>query len=59
VTDLQALVTGFVAGALSYQDLLHVDVEPVRDDHGNYKPELIVTGRESGERLLIRVEVLV
>lgn len=53
--DLQALVTGGVIGALMKQDGILIEVEPVTDEHG-FTNEVRVTGRESGTKLVIRVE---
>jgi hypothetical protein len=60
-TDLQALITGAIMGALmkaASGDDAHflIDVEPVLDEQG-YLPEVRVRGRQSGECLLIRVEL--
>ena len=53
--ELQALVTGVIAGGLMAQQEITVDVEVVTDEDG-YLPEVRVVGRNSGEQLLVRVE---
>lgn len=58
--ELQALVTGAVMGALlkasaQGQPFL-IDVEGQTDGDGNYLPEIIVRGRESGEVVRVVVE---
>lgn len=57
--ELQALVTGAIQGALMKVSgeggPFLIDVEAVTDEQG-YLPELLVTGRESGERVRVRVE---
>ncbi len=59
MNDLQALVTGMVAGSLSLvDDFIALDVELSTDDAGNYLPELYVTGRNSGTKLRISVDVI-
>jgi hypothetical protein len=56
VTDLQALVTGVIAGILSKPDsLLLLDVAVEKDDKGQYKPLVHLTGKASGERLTVHV----
>lgn len=55
--ELQALVTGVVMGTLHSQPYIAVDVEPVTDADG-FLPEVLVTGRNSGERLRIVIEAL-
>ena len=56
--EFQGLVTGAVLGCLmrAHEHGLLVHVEPVIDEQGNYEPLVRVVGRQSGERLLIRVE---
>jgi hypothetical protein len=56
MSELQALVTGSITGALMGASHLDIDVEPVLDDGGNYQPEVLVTGRQSGQKLRISVE---
>ena len=56
--DLQALIVGTLVGALMGQQHLKIIVEPNYDDANNYLPEFIVTGRESGTRLRVSVEVI-
>lgn len=61
MSDLQALVTGSLAGALMKADAegpLMIDVEVGVDDEGNYTNAILVTGRESREQLLVTVEVV-
>ena len=58
MTEFQALITGAVSGALIKASaegpfLIHVEVGT---DGENYTNEIFVTGRESGEQLVIRVE---
>lgn len=56
MTDLQALVTGAIAGALSRSDVLNVEVRVHRDARGNYLPYLDVIGNESGRTIRVHVE---
>jgi hypothetical protein len=60
MTQFQALVAGAIQGALMKASgeggPFLIDVEPVTDEQG-FTNEIRVTGRESGERLLVRVEV--
>jgi hypothetical protein len=58
MTDLQALIAGFIAGALAHAQgkPLLIDVAVSQDGEGNYLPEIEVRGQESGERLLVRIE---
>ena len=58
MNELQALVTGALIGSLATLDALAIDVEQRLDGEGNYLPEFFVIGRESGTRLLVRVEVV-
>lgn len=59
MTELQALITGLIAGQLAKtsdeEDLVLIDVDIVMDDNG-YTNQILVTGRVSGERLLVTVE---
>jgi hypothetical protein len=65
--ELQALVTGAIIGALMKASAdpnlspeggpFLIRVEPRADAQG-YLPELLVTGRESGERVIVRVTAL-
>lgn len=62
MTSLQALVTGMIAGALARaadEDgpgvAILIDVE-IGIENGDYTNQVIVTGQESGERLVITVE---
>ena len=54
MTELQALVTGAVAGALMASPL-KIDVEIETDKDGNYTNKILVTGQSSGEELLVTV----
>ena len=56
LTQFQALVTGAVMGALMRAPEFGVliDVEPIMDG-GDFTEKIKVTGRESGEELLIVV----
>lgn len=60
--EFAALITGAIAGALmkaSAEDgHLLIDVSVPTDDEGNYLKVVEVTGRESGEKLRIRVETI-
>jgi hypothetical protein len=56
--DLQALVTGMIAGSLMKQEGVALDVEVAVDEDGNYEPELLVTGRNSRRRLLVTVAMI-
>ena len=59
MTDFQALVTGAIAGALMKAGAddghLLIDVDVGVDSEGNYTNQIEVTGRESGEELLVVV----
>jgi hypothetical protein len=55
MTPLQALLTGAIVGSLWKAEPFEIDVELLRDDRG-YLPEIMVTGRNSGEIVLIKVE---
>lgn len=61
MSELQALVTGAVMGALMKTSgeggPFLIDVEGAVDGDGNYLPEILVRGRESGEVVRVRVEV--
>jgi hypothetical protein len=60
MTEFQALITGAVTGALLKADAegpFLIDVTPQIDADGNYLPEISVVGRESGEKLRVRIEV--
>jgi hypothetical protein len=57
MTELQALVSGYIAGALATAELFACDVEVPSDANGNYLPEILVRGRVTGERLRVRVDV--
>lgn len=60
VTEFQALITGAVQGALMKAGapggFFAIEVEPVTDDDG-YTNQIRVRGKESGEVLLVKVEV--
>ena len=60
LSQLQALVTGAINGALmrAPQHGILVDSEVGVDENGDYTNEILVTGRESGEQLLVTVEVV-
>lgn len=58
MTEFQALVTGAISGALmkaSAEGPFLIDVEVGVDEEGNYTNEILVTGRESKETLLVTV----
>lgn len=55
MNELQALVTGLIAGSLVKQEAVDIEVEPRVDAEGNYKPQILVTGRKSGQQLLVAV----
>ena len=60
MTEFQALVTGAIAGALhkaSKEGPFLIDVEVETDKDGNYTNKILVTGKESGEELLVTVAV--
>jgi hypothetical protein len=59
MTEFQALMTGAIAGALmraSADGPFLIDVEQGVDEEGNYLPEILVRGRESGEELVVTIE---
>lgn len=56
--EFAALITGSIAGCLMKQEQLLIDVNVPTDDEGNYLKVVEVTGRESGEKLRVRVEVI-
>jgi len=58
MNDLQMLVTGHIAGSLLRADHMSLEVELGRDAKGNYLPEILVMGIESGTQLKITVEVV-
>jgi hypothetical protein len=60
MSPFQALVTGAIFGSLMKAHMygLVVEAAPVIDDKGDYLPEVIVTGQESGEKLKVTVERL-
>ena len=55
MTAFQALVTGALMGALLKAPTfgILIEAEPTYDDDGNYLPVIKVTGKESGEQLLV------
>jgi hypothetical protein len=58
MTDLQALITGAIAGALMKAEEevgLLIDVEAIIDEDQQYTGQIKVTGRGSGETVLIAV----
>ena len=59
-SELQALVTGVVAGALMQATaqgaFLDADVELAHDGEGNYEPEIRVVVIQTGDRVLIKIE---
>lgn len=58
MNELQALVTGMIAGALTkadHESQVDIEVLPRMDTSGNYEPYVLVTGRQSGTRLLVAV----
>lgn len=60
MTDLQAIVTGVLIGALLRvkDKLVRIDIEPMTDGAGNYLPQFLVRGRESGEHLVVQIDVV-
>lgn len=56
MNDLQYLVTGMIAGALMRQNELDVDVDVPQDSEGNWKPEVNIVGRKTGQKVRIIVE---
>lgn len=58
LSSFQALVTGVISGGLmkAADGMLSIDVEIGVDDVGNYTNELVVIGKESGERLRVTVD---
>lgn len=58
LSQFQALVAGAIAGGLAKaaEDFLVVDVEIGVDANGDYTNEIMVTGKNSGEKLLVKVE---
>jgi len=61
MTDLQAWVAGFIAGKLMREaashELLDISVEVDADEEGNYKPEFLITGNRSGQRVRVFIVV--
>jgi hypothetical protein len=59
LTQFQALIVGSIAGALmkagATEGHLLIDIEVETDPEGNYTNKILVTGRESGEELLVTV----
>lgn len=62
MSEFAALITGSIAGALMKASgeggHLLIDVNVPTDEEGNYLHVVEVTGRESGEKLRIRVETI-
>jgi hypothetical protein len=56
--DLQALVVGVLYGSLMKADFLTIDLEIEDDEKGDIQPWFFVTGRESGAKLRVSVEVV-
>lgn len=60
MSEFQSLITGAVAGALMAKadpsGPFLIDVTVPTDSEGNYLKEVWVTGTQSGEQLVIRVE---
>ena len=54
MTDLQALVTGYIAARL-VDGILDIEVQAHTDGAGNYLPRLTVIGRQTGARVVIEV----
>jgi hypothetical protein len=57
MNELQAIVAGTIAGALGSADWIKIDVVLLDDGAGNFLPEIVVVGRESGTRLRVRIDV--
>ena len=56
MSDLQFLLTGILTGLLMKPDTgLDITVRPCHDGQG-YLPMIEVVGRQSGERVVIKVE---
>lgn len=51
---LQMILTGFLMGAVSRQDL-DVEVKPEVDSNGDYEPFFYVKGKQSGARMRVMV----
>lgn len=63
MSEFAALITGAVAGALTKASAqadpagpFLIDVTVPRDSEGNYLKEVWVTGMESGEQLVVKIE---
>jgi hypothetical protein len=59
MTEFQALITGAISGALmkaSAEGPFLIDSEVETDAEGNYTNRILVTGRETGEELVVTVE---
>jgi len=59
MTEFQSLIVGAISGALmkhsGQEGPFLIDIEVQADAEGNYTNEIIVTGRVSGEQLLVTV----
>jgi hypothetical protein len=53
-SDLQALITGVLVGAFM-QASEFLDIDIATDADGNYLPHFTITGRQSGEKVLVEV----
>ena len=62
MTQFQALITGAISGALMKAAVdegpFLIDVQVGDDGEGNYTNEVFVTGKESGEKLRVTVDVV-
>jgi hypothetical protein len=58
MTDFQALITGFVVGALlkAPESGFNIYAETVVDQDGNYRPTILVSGLGTGEKIVITVD---
>ena len=58
LSQFQALVTGAIQGSLmaAPEKGILIDAEVGVDENGDYTNEIFVTGRESGEKLIVTVE---
>lgn len=54
LTSFQALVLGGIMGSLMQQQYLLIEVEPITDEQG-FTDEIRIVGKQSGERLIVRV----
>ena len=58
LNELQALIIGMIGGAIAGTEFVEVDVEIPRDEQGNYTNKILVTGRKSGTRIRVTVDVV-